>query len=214
MGRNMDDEKQVKGLSEVAKDVFLQEADHLRAEKPKLYDLEEEFARTKSNRSFRTLFLVLGFVIAALGVTLALTLFLQNQSRKVPVDISDFQDVNLKDLLSSAVNNENELDKANRALTDMQQELATKSDALSSDYAGQIAVVNAQGMSAASTAAAVQKLQAQETAALDGLRAQYAPELQARQADVAAAQKKVDSSNQAQSTQPASKRRCSTISSD
>ncbi|MGA2976498.1 MAG: hypothetical protein ABSF77_14410 [Spirochaetia bacterium] len=198
MERNMDDEKQVKDLSEVAKEVFLQEANRIRAEKPKLYDLEEEFGRTRANRSFRTAFLILGFVIVAAGVTVFLTLFIQNQSRRVPVDISDFQDVNLKDLLSSAANNENDLDKAKRALADVQQELATKSEALSSDIAGQIAVLNAQGMSPSSTAAAEKKLQTQESAGLDGLRAQYAPVLEARQADVAAAQKKVDSSNQAQ----------------
>lgn len=200
MERNMDDEKQVKDLSEVAKEVFLQEANRIRAEKPKLYDLEEEFARTRANRSFRTAFLILGFVIVAAGVTVFLTLFIQNQSRRVPVDISDFQDVNLKDLLSSAANNENDLDKAKRALADVQQELETKSEALSSDIAGQIAVLNAQGMSASSTGAAVKKLQAQESAGLDALRAQYAPVLEARQADVAAAQKKVDSYNQTQLT--------------
>ncbi len=198
MERNMDDEKQVKDLSKVAKEVFLQEADRIRAEKPKLYDLEEEFARTRANRSLRTVFLILGFIIVAAGVTLFLTLFIQNQNRKVPVDISDFQDVNLKDLLSSAANNENDLDKAKRSLSDVQQELATKSEALSSDIAGQIAVLNAQDMPTSSTAAAVKKLQAQESAGLEALRTQYAPVLEARQADVAAAQKKVDSSNQTQ----------------
>ncbi len=198
MERNMDDEKQVRDISESAKEVFLQEANRIRAEKPKLYELEEEFARTKANRSFRTAFFILCFVIVAAGVTVLLTFLVQSQSRRVSVDITDFQDINLKDLLNSAANNENDLDKAKRSLADAQQELATKSEALSSDIAGQIAVLNAQDVSAPSVAAAVKKLQAQESDGLEALRAQYAPVLEARQADVAAAQKKVDSSNKTQ----------------
>ena len=193
MDRHMGNEDKVKDLTRVAKDVFLQDAARIEADKPKLYDLEEEFARTRANRSLRTVFLVLGFIVVAVGVTVFLTLYIQNQNRRVKIDIAEFEDVTLKDLLSSVTKNESELYRAQQALADVKQEMAAKSQALKDDTAGKIAVLNAQGLSKADLDAGVKKLRAQESAGLAAIDAQYAKTIKAREADVAAVQKKMDS---------------------
>jgi hypothetical protein len=188
----MGDDKQVRDLSKVAKEIFLKDAEHIDAEKPQLYNLENEFARTRANRSLRVVFLVLGFVVLAVGATIFLTLYIDRQNRRIKVDIADFEDVTLKDLLSSARKNEDELNAATQALADAQAELAVKNQVVANDIAGKIALVDAQGLSQQDHDAAVQKLRDQQKAQLAGLAAAYAPIFKKRQADIDAAQKKID----------------------
>jgi hypothetical protein len=116
----------------------------------------------------------------------------------VKIDIAEFEDVTLKDLLSSATKNEQDLNRGLQALEDVKAEMATKRQALKDDIAGKIAVVNAQGLSKADQDAAVKKLRVQESAGLAAIAAQYAKTIKAREADIAVIQKKIDAYDQKQ----------------
>ena len=71
-------------------------------EKPVIYSLEAEFAKTKKNRDFKPLLVFWGFVLILMGSTLGTVRFLERQSRQVNIDISDFEDLRLKEALSEA----------------------------------------------------------------------------------------------------------------
>jgi len=179
-------------LARVAREYFLEDAARIEADRPHLYNLEEEFARSKNNRNLRSVFLVLGFIILAIGATIFLTLYVQNQNRKIRIDIRDFEDLALRDLLSSARQNGEVLASAKSSLDAIQQELADKNQALKDDIAGKISVVEAKGLSTEAQDAAVRDLRQQEQAGLAALAAQYAARIRVKQTAVAAAQKQVD----------------------
>jgi len=155
-----------------------------------------EFARTRSNRSLRTLLLVLGFVVVAVGATVFLTVYIQDQNRRISVDISDFEDVTLKDLLSSATKNQDDMDAAKQTLSDTQQEFAAKTKAVTDDTSAQVAVVDAQGLSDVDHTAAVQKLNDAQKVSLAALSAHYSPLIRQQQATIADIQKKIDAYDQ------------------
>lgn len=71
-------------------------------EKPAIYSLEAEFAKAKKNRDFKPLLVFGGFVFLLIGLTLGTVNFLERQSRQINIDISDFEDLRLKEALSEA----------------------------------------------------------------------------------------------------------------
>jgi hypothetical protein len=194
----MDDGNEVKDLTEVAKDAFLQEADRIQAEKPNLYNLEREFARTRNNRSWRVYIFLAVFVVAAVTAAVLLTLHFDRENRSVPVDIADFEDVNLKDLLNAASRNANDLDGARQALADAEADLAVKRQALQSDLAGQIEVLKAQDPSMARLEGEEKRLRREADAREKSLVARSSPRIAELRAEVATAKLRAESYNQAQ----------------
>jgi hypothetical protein len=178
--------------TEIAREFYLKQAVRIESDGPHLYNLEEEFALSRRNRSLRSVFLVLGFIVVAVGATVFLTLNIQNQNRRIRVAITDFEDVTLRDLLSSARKNGEALASARSSLDALRQELAQKRQALSDDTAGKIAILDAKGLSTGEHESAVRDLRQQGETGLAALAAQYASGLRAKQAEVDAAQKQVD----------------------
>lgn len=73
------------------------------------YNLEEEYAKTKNNRSFK-IWLILGAtILATLLAVLGTNLFVKIQNSKIAVSVEEFEELNLKALLDSVSRVENEL---------------------------------------------------------------------------------------------------------
>jgi hypothetical protein len=166
--RHMGDANEVKDLTVVVKDLLLQEAGKLITEKPKLYNLEEEFARTRTNRSMRVFFIVLAFVLLAAAATVGITLYIEEQNRRISVDIKEFDDVNLKDLLNVAKKNDNDMALARTALSDLQLELSDKVATVNMETASALEVLGTQALSAEESARLA--AQAREQGAASGRR--------------------------------------------
>lgn len=92
-------------------------------EKPAIYSLEAEFAKTKRNREIKPILIVLGFVVLLMGITLWTVSYLERQSKQINIDISDFEDLRLKEALNAAMEREEELRGANADLEGYQYAL-------------------------------------------------------------------------------------------
>lgn len=105
-----------------SKDLFLQNrlAD---SERPAIYSLEAEFAKTKKNRDLKPHLIFLGFVFLLIGITLGTVRYLEHQSRHINIDISDFEDLRLKEALGEAMEKEEELNRKNEELNIKDEEL-------------------------------------------------------------------------------------------
>lgn len=192
----MGDANEVKDLTLVVKDLLLREAGKLVTEKPKLYNLEEEFARTRANRSLRVFFLVLGFVAAAVAATFGITMYIEDQNRRISVDIKEFDDVNLKDLLNVAKKNDNDMALARTALADLNLELSDRTGTVNVETASAVEVLNTKGLSAAELTRQTADARAQGAARIAALRTSYAPRIAAKQAEIKEIQKKIDEYDQ------------------
>lgn len=117
----MDDDRKMSGpqegekrspggdLVERSKLVFLQEIVREFRKGQEQYDLEKEFARTRKNRSFLVPGVTLGLVAVFVVLGFAVTQFIQRASLAIQVDIDDFADVNLREILDEAQRLQNQL---------------------------------------------------------------------------------------------------------
>lgn len=96
----MEHQDQIKKLS--SKEFLLQNslADN---EGPAIYALEAEFAKTKRNWDLKPRLVVSGFILLLIGLTWATVNYLEHQSRKINIDITDFEDIRLKVALNEAM---------------------------------------------------------------------------------------------------------------
>jgi len=87
-----------------------------------LYDLEKEFSATKKNKNYLVIITILIFLIVFVGTAYAVTRYIQESGRIVPIEIKDFEDVNLKDILDVAKNYEQKLVRARNELKTLEAE--------------------------------------------------------------------------------------------
>ncbi len=75
-----------------------------------IYSLEDEFAKTKKNRNLLLYFSILCFFIVVVGSAFIFSVFIQNKNKLVDINISEFEDLRLKEVIDSARSHENNLD--------------------------------------------------------------------------------------------------------
>lgn len=80
--------------------------------KKPIYSLTEEFAKSKKNRSWFLYGMVGLFMTGLVAVTIILTTIVQDQNKVFSVDIKDFEDINLSELLDRSKQYEEHLSKA------------------------------------------------------------------------------------------------------
>ncbi len=75
-----------------------------------IYSLEDEFAKTKKNRNL-ALYLSIGLFFAiVIGSAVAFSMYIQEKNKDVEINISEFEDLRLKEVIDSARSHENNLD--------------------------------------------------------------------------------------------------------
>ncbi|MEW8119841.1 MAG: hypothetical protein AB2792_21985, partial [Candidatus Thiodiazotropha sp.] len=101
-------------LIERSKALFLHDIISEFRNRQQRYDVGEEFAKTKKNRSLLIYAVILGMVaVFSIGVYL-LTDYIQKDSKNIIVDIDDFKDVKLQELLDTVKRYESGLQQARR----------------------------------------------------------------------------------------------------
>jgi hypothetical protein len=91
-----------KDLVEQTKAKFLPEEIIDKEKRSYLYSLDNEFAKTRKNKNITLWLSILAFIGVIFAGTYFLTMYLEEQDKKIEVNISDFDDLRLKDVLDSA----------------------------------------------------------------------------------------------------------------
>ena len=105
------------------------------------YDVGEEFAKTKKNRSLLIYAVILGMVaVFSIGVYL-LTDYIQKDSKNIIVDIDDFKDVKLQELLDTVKRYETGLQQARRELDDLLKNRDMEIQSINEDAIRRISIV-------------------------------------------------------------------------
>ena len=64
------------------------------------YDLEEEYAKTKKNKSFKNYIILASTIVAVILISFGITAYIDHKYSNIEVDIDVFEDLNLKNLLN------------------------------------------------------------------------------------------------------------------
>ncbi|URA09936.1 GumC domain-containing protein [Thermospira aquatica] len=118
----MDHDKQITQWIHDPKSYFLAEDIAYEGERPPLYILEEEFAKTKKNRPYFLYFIMFLVSVVVVAFSLFVTKWYREKASKIEVQVADFQDLNLKEVLASYAKSLDELSQAKFELDALRQE--------------------------------------------------------------------------------------------
>ena len=191
--RKMSDEKRTPGteLVDRSKMVFLQEIVEEFQEKQAQYDLQAEFAKTKKNRSFMVPGVILGLIVLFSLIVVAVTQYIQTSSRAIQVDIDDFSDVNLREVLDEAQRLQNELEAVQRELRQTETELSDAVGRVERERDRAVRLLQDQNLTAGQRNARRQELEAQAASEIESLQAQYEPRIAALQEEIELLQEQI-----------------------
>lgn len=159
----------------------------------KPYNLADEFAKTGKNRSFFVIGITAVTVMVFIAVAFILTGTIKRSTENQSVDVSSFEDLNLKDLLDVAKRTEERFSTLNRELGDLERALETELRAVLLTYESDVELIKAKRISDAArkkeNATALRK----RDAALSAIRSRYAPLVSAKKLEVDDAAKALES---------------------
>lgn len=116
----MENDKQVDLINvDQTKKIFLSEELLVKDEKPEVYSLAEEYAKSRKNRNFLVYILSLIYIsVIGCGVFL-ITGMEENKNNRIEVNIAEFRQFNLDELLSEQKENEIKLDQLQQELEEL-----------------------------------------------------------------------------------------------
>ncbi len=91
-----------------------------------IYAIEEEYPRSRKNKSYGLYALMTIFLVFLVGSAWVLTQYVQEKNKNTQVDISDFEDINLSQLLDQSKKDQVELKSAQDDLEKLKEEMRIK----------------------------------------------------------------------------------------
>lgn len=156
--------------------MFLRDVQQQLARK-ELYNLDEEFSKTRKNRSPVVILSISLFVIVMVAIGIAVTTYIQRRSQNVPVNVASFQDVNLMSLLDRAKQINDKLTIANRNLQTVQQNEGNDISSVQDNEAHEIDLVNNELISASAKRSRIAVIRSRAQTQIAAIHAKYADPL-------------------------------------
>ncbi len=149
-----------------------------------VYSLEDEFAKTRKNKNWAVVIMILIFVVVMVSITVLFTYYTDVQNKKIDISFNEFDDLRLKEVLSSARMNDNNLmirkNELHRVIIDMRKEMLdinrrylVKENAVLDSSAGD-----------AEKRARLGELRSAEKAAIDKVKSAYAKKISRKRANI------------------------------
>lgn len=143
MGWYMDDDNKMRKKGEITVTSFLPEINQGQETAPKLYDLDEEFQKTKKNKDYLVVFGII-FFTSFIGLTAYfLTSYIKRTNEKLTIDIRDFEDVNLSDLLDTTRKFNQELELINENIRELKEKWEEEKEVIQENTSSKINILQA-----------------------------------------------------------------------
>ncbi len=143
------------------------------------YDVGREFAGTRRNRTFLVPAVVLGLLIVLTAGSLVITIAIQRRIDSIRVDIRDFEDVNLREVLDQVKNLETDMQTALRDKEALAGERESRRQAIRADAQHRIDLLVNDDLSESERAERLQEIRAREAREIRAADGGYAPKLAA-----------------------------------
>lgn len=115
----MENDKQINNFSvEKIKSIFLSDDLLVKNVKQEVYSLADEFAKSKKNKNSLTFVLIFIYVVVIGCGSYFLTTFEENKNKRIDVNIAEFRQFNLVELLAEKKDNEEKLAQLQQELED------------------------------------------------------------------------------------------------
>lgn len=183
----MGDENQIRQLVSEASRESLAKSLELVQRESKPYDLFKEFSATKLNRSIFVPAVTLATVVFFAVMALATARIIEAISERQEVDISSFDDLNLKELLDIAKRTEAVFVGLQRELTALERERDTETRVIHDGYEAELEIIAARRISDGEKRRLGQQAAQRRDQAVRQVEIRFAPLLEAKELEVASA---------------------------
>lgn len=190
----MGNEDKVKDIVSKSKEIFL--PDELQPEEAQqFYSLNDEFAKTRQNRSLSFFFTVVGFIFVIIVSSIIITFWIQHQQTRLDLSISDFEDLRLRDLLETSNKYQGELNAAREDLDDIKLRMQKEILQVKEGSARQREAVFAKHLSESETDRQLKTIQTQEDRRIQAVKVQYQNKLNEKEEEILTLKAKVAASD-------------------
>jgi hypothetical protein len=197
----MGDDNEIRQVVRRQSEQFLDQARNATKELGQVYNLDEEFKKSRKNKSYMV-YIVTAVTIAVLGgAAFFTTSLIRKQTAAMPVDVNAFQDLNLRDVLDRAKRDEADLEAAKLELSRLESDQQTALASAERDKAASIDTIKASGLSDTDERAAIKEAEAKAAANARDIKAKFTASIAQKKKEVTTKQEKVDSYNQRMSEQ-------------
>ena len=156
------------------------------------FEFEKEFSKTKKNKNTAVKLITIIFIAIVALTALGITSYIQFRNRRIRIEIADFEDVNLKDLLNVAKKNENDQRLAKIALVDLNQELETKIAGIRTWETNEITLIRSREHSEAERERLIRNVRLKADRDIESLKKVYGQRMEAKEREIEEIQKKID----------------------
>ncbi|NCN05493.1 MAG: hypothetical protein GW949_07670 [Spirochaetales bacterium] len=189
----MDNDREVNALVTKSTSAFLQELGREFKERQKRYNLDEEFAKTRKNRSVFIPVTVLAVTVVLIGAAFFTATWIQSQSANVDVGIeSAFSDVNLRDVLDTVKRNETEMEQARTLLRELLESRDRRIQSVESNAQRDLQLLGSRNLSVAARNQEAQIIENRLQTDLSGIQAEFDPQIAEVEARIAEIQARID----------------------
>lgn len=188
----MGDDNEIKQLIRKKSETFLKHALFQARGGESVYDLEAEFAKTRKNKSFVVLGVTAIAILCLTVAAFAVTRIIEKKVAATPVNVSAFQDLNLKDILDSSKQDDAALERAKTGLAQLGADLNSGIEFADRDYRASQLSIRTLGLSTRDEASRIAQVAVVRDAARAKLQAGYAFAAAASRSEIAKIQKRID----------------------
>lgn len=187
----MDNERKVVDIVEQSKGYFLQEVIEQSKKEAVQYDLEQEFAKSRKNRSLIVPLTIVAVVLAVGVLSAFVTSRIVQKSNEIAVNISDFQDVNLREVLNTAKRLEAQISDATRRKTTLTQELNQQVQMIRNRAGQQIQLLDNENLSDAQRATRIASINSNAERSIANFQDEYQAQIDEIDAEIAVLQEQM-----------------------
>lgn len=187
----MENDNEINKIVEKSKQTFLTDDLLDQHSKPEIYSLEKEFAETKKNRK-PGFILVLFLFLAIIGAgSYFFTKYVQTRSKQTVIPISDFEDINLQEILNKAKNTEAQLEFALKELSILKTERSEKISEIKDKYQEKKVLLLKKNLAAGEMETQKAELARDRQKEIDELKADYDKKIKAKEEEIKTIRKNI-----------------------
>jgi uncharacterized protein YlxW (UPF0749 family) len=190
----MGNENKVTDIVQRSKELFL--PDELRPdEQQHVYSLNEEFAKSRKNRSYLFVLKVVGFLVIIVALAYFGANFIEMVRDERMVEITEFEDLRLRDIFDSTSKYQTELNTAREGLDNLRIQMQDDILNVKNGTSRERESLLARHLSPEETETQMKKIREREDARINAVKASYQRKLDAKDGEIRTLNQKITEAN-------------------
>ena len=151
------------------------------------YNLEKEYEKTKKNKSFYVPVLLIGSLLVVVLLSLIMTITIEKADKDIRVNVEEFDDVNLKNLIDTVARTQDQYENAVKNKVQIERQMNSELNTALDKREGDIVTVQSLNLrNKKDEAARIEAIKKTYDDTVKQIRASYAEQLDAADSEIAA----------------------------